>query len=410
MNKTHSNLILGSAFFVPALLLMTKNGSVGIVALLTVYALYYFYVNKPFPKLSSFDWLVITVLSSYFIINIPITILDGTTLRYFQGGSRLLLCIPIYFLFSFTFKEIESFKNRLSQGVIVGSIGAFLLAIYQFFWLEMPRVDGFLYSINFGYLSCALAFIALCLASGEKYRALLIIASLLNMFSTLLTLTRGAIFAIPLLLIVLTLLYWSKLNKKQFIAAFCLCSTLLIPFYTFIPQVQKRLDYTFSEFKNIKHGDYAAAESSGTRLYLWKAAVEAYKVNPWIGLPYHEREKLNKELYTQGQINEYARDLTRGHAHNQYFEMLASTGSLSLLGIFFMLLMPFTVFLKHYRMHHSIWGLTGSVFVAGFIIYGLTEAPLQANLISTFYGFMLATFFAMIRIEKHRLSVINKTK
>lgn len=66
-----------------------------------------------------------------------------------------------------------------------------------------------------------------------------------------------------------------------------------------------------------------------------------------------------------------------------------------------MLFIPFIVFLKHYISTKSIWGFTGTIFVAGFIIYGLTEVPLEANLISTFYGFMLATIFAMIRIEKY---------
>ena len=393
---------LSSLFLVPALLLSTNNFSVVIVAFVVVFSIHYLVKNRTHCDFNKYDLLITCCLGAYFFANLPITIVDGGTLRYFQGGSRLLLCIPIYLMFrkAFILRSAQAYE-WLSIGVIVGSFGALVLALYQFVILHMPRVDGFLFSINFGYLACSLAFLALCLSIKSKYKHLLLIAFIASIISTVLTLTRGAIFAIPLLLILCALLNWKRLNLK-------LTSTFIVGFialslgtYWNSDSVKQRIDYTAYEVSHIISGDVKAATSTGTRLYLWKAAIEAFKQSPFIGLPYNEREALNKQLYAEGKVNEYTRDLNRGHAHSQYFEMLASNGILGIVAIIMILAVPFVVFTQHYRKTNSLWGYTGAVFVAGFMLFCLTEAPLQANLISAFYGFILATFFALVRIEKY---------
>lgn len=410
MDQIISKIVVSSVFLVPAFLLATNNWTIAIIALLVLISSSYLLKNKASIQLNRFDWLVITALSGYFAINIPIAILDGSTLRYFQGGVRLLLCIPIYLMLSHMTNSHQSIREWLSKGIIVGSVGACFIAIYQFFILGVPRVDGFLFSINFAYLSCALTFLAFGFAFQSKLPSLLLVASVLSTFATVLTFSRGSILAIPVLLILGIGLKWSVLNKKKVIWIGVSLVLLSVSSYFISPTIKERVDFTAAEFHSVKQGDYQSAESSGTRLYLWKAAIEAYKTSPLIGLPYRDREALNKKLYEQGKVNEYTRNLPRGHAHSQYFEMLASTGSLGIVGIFLMLIVPFMVFIQHYRHTQSIWGYTGALFVAGFILYCLTEAPLQANLISTFYGFMLATFFAMVRIEKYNQPKINAEK
>lgn len=395
-------LSLLSLLLVPALLLSTRNLSVIVIVFMFLVSMYYLVKNRPSCDMNRYDYLVILSLSTYFLSYIPITIADGSTLRYFQGGIRLLLCIPIYFVFKSIFiDQLDQAKERLSIGVIIGSFGALVVAMYQFFILQMPRVDGFLFSINFGYLACSLAFLALCLCFKSKYKTLLMLAFVAAAISTILTVTRGAIFAIPILLVFCAVLSWKQLSFKLTSALIVGLLGLSLTAYWFSDPIRDRIDYTVYEVSHIISGDVAAATSSGTRLFLWKAATEAFKQSPLIGLPYDQRETLNQQLYEQGWVNEYTRDLTRGHAHSQYFEMLASSGVLGIIAMIMMLVMPLIIFVQHYCSTQSIWGYTGAVFVAGFMVFGLTEAPLQANLISTFYGFMLATFFALIRIEKY---------
>ena len=397
-----NNFSFLSLFLVPALLLSTRNFSVIVIVLMSLVSIYYLIKSRIKYDINHYDLLVISCLSAYFLSYIPITIADGSTLRYFQGGIRLLFCIPIYLIFKSIFiNQSAKADEFLSMGVIVGSFSSLVVALYQFFILQMPRVDGFLFSINFGYLACSLAFLALCLCLKSKYKTLLMLAFIAAVISTILTVTRGAIFAIPILLVFCAVLNLKQLSFKFTSALIAGLLVLSLTAYWFSDTIKERMDYTVYEVSHIISGDIAAAESSGTRLFLWKAATEAFKQSPMIGLPYDQRETLNQQLYQQGRVNEYTRDLTRGHAHSQYFEMLASSGVLGIIAIIFMLLIPLIVFVKHYWSTQSIWGYTGAAFVAGFTIFGLTEAPLQANLISTFYGFMLATFFALIRIEKY---------
>lgn len=411
MKLSLNSAVLWALFLVPALLLTTPNGSVAVIALVSLFSVYFMLKNRQTLQVNSFDKLVIACLSGYFIIYIPTVIADGTTLRYFQGGLRLLLCIPIFILFSRRVENISalSIKQYLIWGVIVGSFGALAISIYQYFILHFERVDGFLYSINFGYLATALFCISSSLALfSAPFRLWLITAALASLIATFLTFTRGAIFAIPLLVILGILLNWKRIRITQLLAVFlALCVSSLLT-YHYSLSFKQRIDFTVHEFSNIEKGHLQQATSTGTRLYLWRAAIEAYKQNPLIGLSYKQREILNNQLYKEGKVNEYTRDLPRGHAHNQYFEMLASTGSLSLIGIFMMLLLPFGIFVKHYWQTQSAWGFTGALFVAGFILFGLTEVPLQANAISSFYGFMLATFFALVRNEKHNTQDSHK--
>nr|MBF4308247.1 O-antigen ligase family protein [Vibrio anguillarum] len=79
-------------------------------------------------------------------------------------------------------------------------------------------------------------------------------------------------------------LNWKKLNLK-------LTSTFIVGFialslgtYWNSDSVKQRIDYTAYEVSHIISGDVEAATSTGTRLYLWKAATEAFKQSPFIGL------------------------------------------------------------------------------------------------------------------------------
>ncbi|WP_246752438.1 O-antigen ligase family protein, partial [Vibrio cholerae] len=63
---------------------------------------------------------------------------------------------------------------------------------------------------------------------------------------------------------------------------------------------------------------------------LWYAAVEAFKHNPIWGTTYSERESLNIELFKEGKVDEWTSTVPRGHAHSQYFEAIASNGTLGI--------------------------------------------------------------------------------
>lgn len=93
-----------SIFFTVSPLLITPGLSVVTVGLLTLYSSIQLIKNG--LNFNKYDILPIITLSAYFLSNVPITVIDGSTLRYLDAGIRALLCIPIYFFI----------KNEISKG------------------------------------------------------------------------------------------------------------------------------------------------------------------------------------------------------------------------------------------------------------------------------------------------------
>jgi len=396
-----NNYIYISIFLVLSLLLITNNFSVGVIAITIILSIISIFKNG-ITKLDLSDKLVILVFLSYLLGAIPVTIEDGSTLRYFQGGARLLLCLPIYLAFRNHIKiDIRKVIKTMQIGAIVGSIGACAIAIYQYFWLGMHRVDGYLFSINFGYLACSLMFLCVGLSYKSNIKVILYVAASLAFFATVLTFTRGAILAAPLLLILAMLLNFRHISMKNvFIVSISLVLISNIAYNT-STGVQARTDFTIKEIASILKGNIAESASTGGRLQLWLAAAYAFQKAPSTGLPYVKREELNRQLFENNVVSEWVTIVARGHAHSQYFEMLASNGIWGIISIIFIFFIPLYIFTKHYLNNDSIVGFTAALFVAGFMIYGLTEVPLQANLIGSYYGFMLAVFFAIVHQERY---------
>ena len=160
-----------------------------------------------------------------------------------------------------------------------------------------------------------------------------------------------------------------------------------------------------TEFSNIANGNINRASSSGDRLQYWFGATEAFKKSPIFGLPFRERKKLNHQLFLEGKMGERASKVQRGHAHSQYFELIASNGILGIVTIMTSLFIPLILMILHYKKTSSDWAFSGALFVSGFAIFALTEVLLTANLIGFFYGFMLSIFFAQISVERHAANI-----
>ncbi|EPH6366702.1 O-antigen ligase family protein [Vibrio cholerae] len=397
----NEKIIKSSIFLTISLLLVTPNYSVIIVGILLLYSC--IYLTKNDLNFGKADIIPLLTLGSFFLSNIPISFFDGETLRYLDGGLRILLCIPIYFFLKDILITNIDIQPSLCLSSILGAWGAFVFSIYQFFILDMSRVDGFLFSINFGYLSGALCILCFGLYQMEsKFKNYLLISAGVALIAVVLTLTRGAILALPLVLILFFTLNTNKINTKKSIFLTIISLSVFVLSYQLSPRIKDRVDYTIFEISNIAHNNIKDAPSSGGRIQLWYAAVEAFKQNPIFGSTHKEREILNVELFKEGKINEWTSGVSRGHAHSQYFETLASNGVLGIFSLFCMLILPFLYFLFDYLKTSCPISQTGYLFVFGFILFCLTEAPLQANLISTFYGFMMALFYAYVVAKRER--------
>lgn len=388
-------------FLIVAFVLATPNYGVAVLVILCAYSIYTIKKSTQKYTLIKIDWLIIAAMSSYFIGFIPNAIHDGTTFRYFDAPLRFLMCIPIYLLFrkQLQLQKISSnyLKKSLEYGAIAGSIGAFILAIYQSQVLKVERVGGFLFSINFGYLACSLAFLCLVFFRQSTHKVFNFIGFGCAIVGTFLTITRGAIFAIPILLAIsLIVMYKDKLSFTNVITTLFIVSALFTLAYKFNDKINERINFTVYEAKELLKGNTAKAESTGGRIQLWHGAIEAFKKSPMIGLPYHQREAINKQIYQHSRYKNSVILTKRGHAHNQYFEVLAAAGILGVLALMSYLLLPMIFYAMRYKKNTAnICALNGFVFTLGFALFGITEVPLEANSISSFYAFVQVTLLAL---------------
>lgn len=401
-------LNLAALFLIVAVLIATPIRSQIFAALLLFYAIGYLVAHRATLHVTRFDWAVVVGLSLYLLSHLPVFVLSGYGSRYLSPGLHMLAMVPIYLMLRHLVGPLElpRFRTWLEWGVIVGSLGAFLLGMYQLLWLGDRRIDGFLFSINFGYLSCAMGFLALALVRGSVRKAWLIAAGIAVLVACVMTLARGGILAIPVLTVLLMLLNADRLGWKVPVAALAGMVVLSLLAYATVPAIERRVQYTIDEVVNLAQGDVGAAVSSGGRLQLWKAASHAFAARPLIGLTYVEREAQIAEMIEQGELTRWVGTVSRGHAHSQYFEMAATGGLLGLIALAGFLVAPGVYQLRLYwRDRSNTFALTAVLFTSGFVLYSLTEVAINHELMVTFYAYMqiMLLVLASVHVRSEQL-------
>ncbi len=403
-HKTALQLTLAVTFLAFALLVSAPIRIHAFVALLLIYSVGFLIFNRHQLAMTRQDWLVVLLLSLYMLSHLPVFVMSGFSTRYLAPGLHMMGIIPIYLMLRVALAELSlvRFRAVLEYGGFVGSLGGAGIAVYEVYLLGQSRVDGFLFHINFGYLSASLFFLMVALLPSTQRRALVGAGALLALLATLLSTSRGAVFAIPIVFTVLLVWQWRRIGAVYLVVGLLGLGGLALASYLTLPQVEERVDLTVSEVERILEGDFRH-NSAGGRVRLWAAAIEAFKERPLVGLTYAERDALNLELAGTGIINEWVATISRGHAHSQYFETLATGGVIGVVALFFYLIFPALYFLRrsHQEPDNPYW-FVGFVFSLGFIVFCLSEVALQHEMIATYYAFVMALLFVLACKDSER--------
>ena len=178
-------------------------------------------------------------------------------------------------------------------------------------------------------------------------------AWVINFLGLYLTYTRGAwlgfLVALPF--------FFLKKNVKGFVMAALVAAILGIGAYRIAGTSVER------------------ALSDAQRVSQWKTAIVGFKERPVFGLGYLNFEKMCTSLKIKYNIE--VQDFS-GHAHSNYFEMLASTGAV---GFIFFMLWQITWFVELLKRDDLI-AKVGIGFIVAFMVGGLTQSTftLGANL------------------------------
>lgn len=266
------------------------------------------------------------------------------------GSLRWIIML---YLFTYAFELFPSL-NRILNIFLVGSTIVGIYAIFQHFTcIDLVRPDrplspapvdgattcqsiGFLsHHLTYGYsagLLICFAFAGLLLGKRKSvlHRMGFFISTVIIGASLVWTYGRGVWIAVGLSFFVMA----AYVSKKHFFSFVLIAGLIFGVAYTSNPELKERFNSIWSDqhFSNVE------------RQGLWKANFEMFKDHPWLGVGYGQNLPRLQEYYQKVNVQrEWG-----GHAHNNYLQMLSTTG---ILGFFCYMLFVLTFLL----MTHRLW-------------------------------------------------------
>lgn len=184
------------------------------------------------------------------------------------------------------------------------------------------------YGYSFAMLMCFPVAALLLSRNRHPFFRILMLASIALIGVTLYwTYGRGVWIATAASLALMTF----YVSKKYFFTAVAIVLIIVGSLYKFDTGFRERFSSMWAE-------NY---RSNTDRKDLWAANIEMFKDYPWLGVGYRINEDRTQEYYKKmGITNDFS-----GHAHNNYIQMLSSTGFLGL--TFFMIFIVSYLLITH---------------------------------------------------------------
>ena len=259
--------------------------------------------------------------------------------------------------------------------------------------------------ILYDYSLIAISLLTLCygLYKNNKIAYIFIFLSLINILLICLHGSRGSWLGIPISFLIIFSFFYKKCFLK--ILTILGISLLLTVVALLIPNnpIQTRLQALKSdEYNIINNQNYNT--SVGTRLSLWKLSLEKFKEAPITGIGMVQFKEDICELNQQGKIGECTI-----HAHNIFFQVLATHGLLGLLALLILLILPIQFFIQSLRKNSNneeirLLCCAGISFIVYIIISGLTDFYFYAPRQTILYYLVIFTLMSLIIKVRQRES------
>jgi O-antigen ligase len=253
---------------------------------------------------------------------------------WFHEGAENLYDEPLHFVlgsviaFSALRYRVDIFWIKL--GVVLSSLVLIAWVLYSF-------TDGrFAPNMNATKFGAAISFqaalaVSLAVVShGIWQRGLLVALALANSYVVSLTGTRGAMVALVVYFVLLTLFFLRSLSLKQFAVGGLLC-LFAATFIANTSLFSSRLQAAQHDFSKISKGNYSS--SIGNRLIMYKAGLQAGFDHPITGSGYNYRQ-IMADFKAE---TDHQRSVAKGvgglfqNFHSVYIDTFAKEGFVGLL-------------------------------------------------------------------------------
>lgn len=359
---------------------------------------------RPWRGLGAEDRSFIWIFVAIFCVGALACILHGNSIRDLDIPSRFLLAVPIFLL-------LLRFPPQLHwiwAGVAVGGYTTLGVALWQLYGLGWTDVDGLSNGVRYGAISAMLGILCVTgwiwaraetVTHPRLWKLALAIGATSAWYGSLMSGTRGAWIALPIVFILFMVGMLSKANLRK---AALLCLTLVVVLGIAI--VAKPNNPVTAGYDNAVNdiNDYfvdgIVTGSIGGRFAVWEAAIINIPKKPLLGWGVQEYREQLKQQIAENRLDPYVLELS--HTHNMYLETLVYKGIMGLMALLALLILPFLFFCKRLRSRNvsvRILAVCGTSLIALFSILGLSHISLYRNDILLFFLITLMAVWGCMR-------------
>lgn len=353
-------------------------------------------IKKYWPLIASYGVSFVAVVFSSTVYGQWAGANSEGALRFFLGLLLLLLALPYI---------KQSLLKHSVWGLLIGGFISGLIIIWLS-WTTHVRPDTpalILTTYSSITLLCAIISVfalKLRLTNSPRLEFILKIIAASTAFSGFIVAeTRTGLLALPAFIIVSALLF-TKTSQPLKILKFILISTIVLGAVILTNDgIRSRLHAVYNEA-------YACQEqnlptSTCIRFQLWRAAFEAGKTHPWIGLGNgnHYNDYLVNVAFPKGLVAKETLEIYFGEPHNDIMLMFAAFGFPGALGLLLIYLTPCFYFLPRLAAKHDSnvrsAAAMGLVFCLGFAFFGLSETMFRRMNTIGFYVVFVSLFLVL---------------
>lgn len=337
------------------------------------------------------------ILGFYFGVTLLSFLTNGVSkegFEYIELFSKFLMSIPFMYLL------IKTRPNQkwLWYGNICGAFFAGVLGLYEASMHGFPpayRVYSASHWIIFGDLSLAMAFMSIASISYFRKKSSWMVlipigAFLCGITASVLSGTRGAWIAVPVLALSFCWYHWLDLSTiKRFALLGIIILLPILLFMTPKTGVKQRLNRANKEIHAYIINKNECS-SVGARLGMWEVAWKIFLQNPIIGIGpsnYHkDAQKIARADKHAKMVGQYS------HPHNEYLNVLATRGLIGFLALILVFLVPAKTFynsIKSTSKDISSLGLAGIMLIFSYMQFAITESILYRSPPILFFTFYL---------------------
>ena len=337
-----------------------------------------FFFLAAFPlAINSQEGEPLDVPSRYFIASVIFLALYRVNLNYGWIFKFTLLAVVIAFVTSLTDNS-----TRLRFGIGIIESGA-ILSTLSFMLAAL------------GYYSQKTAF-----------RILAATISIVCIFLLIKTGARGGWVSLLGTSIIVSYFMYGKHHKLKYTASLLLLSIVLSVAYVNSPIINTRVNAVISDLN--KFSDRSVNTSVGQRLTIWELSVEGFLQSPVYGLSYKEIAQLRASYFDKYNLNLSGSEDGRASSHSDIFNSMLKQGSIGLIALFLLYIVPLRYYLKRYNQNTSpqikMYSIMGITLVISTFISGLTEAVLMHGSVATFYAVTLVLLYHAIRQQEQLIN------